>query len=45
MFLHITGLQAAGIDPDNLRKGERLTFETENTREGKTKASNVRRAG
>ena len=45
VFLHITALQAAGIDPDNLRKGERLTFETENTREGKTKASNVRRAG
>ena len=45
VFLHITGLQAAGIDPDNLRKGERLTFETENTRDGKTKASNVRRAG
>ena len=45
MFLHITALQAAGFDPHDLRKGERLTFETENTRDGKTKATNVRRAG
>jgi len=27
MFLHISALQAAGIDPDNIKKGERLTFE------------------
>jgi len=45
VFLHITALQSAGIDPDNLRKGDRLTFEVENTRDGKTKACNVRRAG
>ena len=45
MFLHVTALQAAGIDPDNLRKGERLTFDVEKTRDGKTKASNVRRTG
>jgi CspA family cold shock protein len=44
VFLHITALLAAGIDPGNLRKGERLTFETENTRDGKTKAANIRRA-
>ena len=45
MFLHITALEAAGIDPDDLRKGDRLTFEVENTRDGKTKAANVRRTG
>ena len=45
MFLHITALLAAGIDPENLRTGERLTFEIENTGQGKTKAGNVRRAG
>jgi CspA family cold shock protein len=45
MFLHISALQSAGIDPDNMTKGERLTFDVESTREGKTRASNVRRAG
>jgi cold shock CspA family protein len=45
MFLHISALQSAGIDPDNIRKGERLTFDVESTRDGKTKASNVRRSG
>jgi len=45
MFLHITALQSAGIDPDSLRSGERLTFDVESTRDGKTKASNVRRPG
>jgi cold shock CspA family protein len=45
MFLHVSALQSAGIDPDNIRKGERLTFDVESTREGKTKASNVRRTG
>ena len=29
MFLHISALQAAGIDPENIRKGERLTFDVE----------------
>jgi CspA family cold shock protein len=42
MFLHISALQAAGSDPDNIRKGDRLTFDVESTREGKTRASNVR---
>jgi CspA family cold shock protein len=42
MFLHITAVQSAGIDPDNLRPGQRLTFDVESTRDGKTKASNVR---
>jgi hypothetical protein len=33
------------IDPDDIRKGDRLTFDVESTREGKTKASNVRLSG
>jgi CspA family cold shock protein len=45
IFLHISALQSAGIDPDDIRKGELLTFDVENTREGKTKASNIRRTG
>ena len=45
VFLHVTALEAAGIDPDSLRKGDRLTFEVENTRDGKTKAGSVRRTG
>ena len=44
MFLHINELKAAGIDPDNIRVGDRLTFETASTRDGKMKASNVRMA-
>jgi len=45
MFLHISALESAGIDPLNIRKGDRLTFDVENTREGKTRAANVRRSG
>ena len=45
IFLHITALQLAGIDPDNLRSGERLTFDVESTREGRSRASNVCRSG
>ena len=45
IFLHISALHAAGIDPDNIEKGERLSFDVESTREGKTRASNVRRSG
>ena len=45
IFLHVSALQSAGIDPDDMRKGDRLTFDVENTREGKTKASNARRTG
>ena len=45
MFLHISALQSAGVDPDNLKPGERLTFEVESTRDGRTRAGNVRRAG
>jgi cold shock protein len=45
IFLHVSALQSAGIDADNIRKGERLTFDVESTRDGKTRASNVGRAG
>jgi cold shock protein len=41
MFLHVSDLQAAGIDPESIKTGDRLTFETANTRDGKTKASNL----
>jgi CspA family cold shock protein len=44
MFLHINELKTAGIDPDQLKIGDRLTFDMAKTREGKTKADNVRRA-
>ena len=44
MFLHINELKTAGIDPDGIKVGDRLTFEVTSTRDGKTKASNVRRA-
>ena len=43
-FLHINELKAAGIDPDQIKVGDRLSFETDNTRDGKMKASNVRKA-
>jgi CspA family cold shock protein len=43
MFLHVTALQSAAIDPDSLRKGERLIFDVGRTRDGRTKADNVRR--
>jgi CspA family cold shock protein len=42
VFLHISALQSAGIDPDNIRRGDRLTFDVESTRDGKAKAANVR---
>ncbi len=46
IFMHITALLSSGIDPENLRLGERLTFDVErDNRSGKIKASNVRRAG
>ena len=46
IFLHVSALQSAGIDPDTIKKGDRLTFDVESAREkGKTKAGNVRRPG
>jgi cold shock CspA family protein len=44
-FLHITALQSVGLDPENLRLGEPLTFDVERSRDGRTKASNVRWSG
>ena len=41
IFLHVSAMQS-GIDPANIRKGDRLTFDVESTRDGKTKAGNVR---
>jgi cold shock protein len=43
-FLHINELKAAGIDPDGIKVGQRLTFETTSTRDRRTKAGNVRMA-
>ncbi len=45
IFLHISALESAGIDPDKIKKGDRLTFDVESTRDGKTRAGNVRRTG
>ena len=45
IFLHVSALQSAGIDPDTLRPGARLTFEVESTHDGRTLAGNVRRSG
>jgi CspA family cold shock protein len=43
VFLHIIALQNASIDPDSMKKGERLIFDIEPTREERTRASNVQR--
>jgi len=45
IFLHVSALQSAGIDPDDLRLGKPLNFDVESSRDGRTKASNVRRRG
>ena len=45
IFLHVSALQSAGIDPDNIGKGDRLTFDVESRRDGRTQARNVRRSG
>ena len=29
IFLHISALESAGIDPDKIKKGDRLTFDVE----------------
>ena len=44
MFLYINELKAAGIDLDQIKVGDRLSFETASTRDGKMKACNVRKA-
>jgi CspA family cold shock protein len=43
IFFHFSALQSAGINPDDLRLGEPLAFDVEISRDGRTKASNVRR--
>jgi cold shock CspA family protein len=43
-FLHISDLRASGLDPDGIKIGDRLTFETVRTQNGGTKAGNVRMA-
>src|ERR1700733_4129614 len=45
LVLHISDLKASGIDPDGIRIGDRLTFETVRARKGGMKAGRVRRAG
>jgi CspA family cold shock protein len=45
IFMHITTLESAGIDAENIKKGDRLTFDVESGRVGRPKASNVRRSG
>jgi len=42
-FLHTTELQAAGIVAQDIRTGDRLEFDVEKGRDGKVKATNVRR--
>jgi hypothetical protein len=41
MFLHISELEAASIDPATIKKGQRIVYEAI-TFNGKPKASNVR---
>jgi CspA family cold shock protein len=43
IYLHVSALQSAGIDPDNFRKGERLIFDVESAGDGKIRASTVGR--
>src|SRR5260370_41980010 len=45
LFLHVSALESAGIDPLTIRKGDRLTYDVESTLEGKTPASNRRPPG
>jgi cold shock protein len=44
VFLHVNEVKAAGIEEDRIKVGDRLSFETTSTRDGRTKASNVRMA-
>ncbi len=43
--LHISGLRSVGSEPVNLKEGDRLTFDVDSTREGKTRTADVRRSG
>lgn len=44
IFLHATALEAAGINPDAVKKGEPLTFDVVVARDGRMKASSVRQS-
>jgi CspA family cold shock protein len=41
-FFHVGALKEAGIDPESLQVGQRLTFEIETMADGRTKAVDVR---
>ena len=41
IVLHVSDLRAAGIDPDTIKLGARLTYETGDHPMGRTKAINV----
>jgi cold shock CspA family protein len=45
LFLHVSALESADIDPLTIKKGDRLTYDVESAREGKLRACNVRRLG
>jgi CspA family cold shock protein len=44
VFVHVSELRSSGVDPDKIRVGDQLTFETVSARDGRTKAANVRMA-
>ena len=43
-FLHASERKAAGMDPDRMKVGDRLTFAAASARDGRNKAGNVRMA-
>jgi cold shock protein len=45
IFLQVSALLSGGIYPDNVKNGDRLTFDVESSPQGKTRACNVRRPG
>jgi CspA family cold shock protein len=42
IYVHASALEAAGIDPDSIKKGDRLTYDVEVAQDGRTRASNIR---
>lgn len=42
VFFHATSLLGSGINPDDLRKGDLLSFDVGRGRDGRTAAENVR---
>ncbi|MCB1883272.1 MAG: cold-shock protein [Geminicoccaceae bacterium] len=43
VFVHISAVERAGMD--NLREGQKLSFELEKNRQGKTSATNLQAEG